>query len=111
MKTTTISTVHNSFSTTHMISLTLAVCIIIILILYWAKNFANLMSKDDESFVSTYDKYIWIVILILLSIPGAVAFHFWNNIVERRMIRINLENKLEERKQKRNLNKVGRANR
>lgn len=49
----------------------------LILAIIWIYEFAQLMLLDDDLFCGRYDKLIWVVVFILVSVLAPFAFMIW----------------------------------
>jgi hypothetical protein len=52
--------------------------ILLAMALFWAFQLAQLMSLAENQFPARFDKYIWVVLFVLVSLLAAIAFWIWN---------------------------------
>ena len=53
----------------------------IAMLVFWLYQVVSLMDMPDEAFPGRYDKIIWVVLLVLVPVLGAIAFAMWKPVV------------------------------
>jgi hypothetical protein len=50
------------------------IVIIIVAEIFWIRQLVNLMTRSDNSFPGRYDKPVWVAILVICNLIGAIAY-------------------------------------
>ena len=55
----------------------LMVLLMVVCLVLWLRQLVKLMGMSDAQFPGRYDKILWVVILLVTAVVGAVAFWIW----------------------------------
>lgn len=53
----------------------------IAMLVFWLYQIVSLMDMPDDAFPGRHDKIIWVALLVLLPVLGAIAFAMWKPVV------------------------------